>query len=163
MGKSVEAKELVSIRTCTPCATKSRISATPSFPGTKYAEMMTSSCFADFIRAVILLAIVTSSSGEVSLAIFAGPSASTVAGTQVSLTVCASSSRASHRAPKDASGSTSGSAASSVSTPDESAAIGMAYLLFQNASNDADKAGTMGPAATTSRSTKLLRGSKVKY
>ena len=57
-----------------------------------------SSCLAERIRAARLLAIVTSSSGEVSLAILAGRSASTVAGTQISCTVPASSSRSSQSA-----------------------------------------------------------------
>src|SRR5882762_10135596 len=69
---------------CTPRATRSRIMSTPSFPGTKYGEITINSCLAERIRATRLLAIVTSSSGEVSLAILAGRSASTVAGTQVS-------------------------------------------------------------------------------
>ncbi len=46
--------------------------------------MMLKSCFAVPISAVMSLAIVSSSSGEVSLAILAGRSASTVAGAQMS-------------------------------------------------------------------------------
>src|SRR5450631_1073415 len=83
------------MRICTPRSRSLRINATPVFPGTKYGEITTTSCCAERIRAAMLLAIVTSCAGELSLAIFAGRSASTVAATQVSLSSCASSSRAS--------------------------------------------------------------------
>src|SRR5882724_8052904 len=129
--------------------------ATPSFPGTKYGEITISSCLAERIRAAKLLAIVTSSLGEVSLAILAGRSASTVAGTQVSCRRPESSSPASQLTFGAARLSRNGGASGSAPTGDATEAIGYAYLLFQNASNDADNPATMAPAATTSRSMKL--------
>src|SRR5271154_644920 len=95
-------------------------------------------------------AIVTSSSGADSLAIFAGASASTVAGTQSSCTLCASSSCSSQFALLAVPVSTTGGALASASTADAIEAIGKAYWLFQNSSNDADSSGTIAPAATTS-------------
>ena len=104
------------MRMCTPRPISSRIIATPSLPGTKYGEMMMSSCFAEVINAAMLFAIVTSSCGEVSLAIFAGPSASTVAGTQVSVRSLSSSSCSNQLALADVPVSISGGNLASSST-----------------------------------------------
>src|ERR1700736_380546 len=114
-----------------------------------------SSCLAERIRAARLLAIVTSSSGEDSLAILAGPSASTVAGTQARCMRPDLSSSSSPLELRAATLSSSWDEAGSALTGEANEAIGYAYLLFQNASNDADNSRTMAPAATTSRSMKL--------
>src|SRR5258708_36381305 len=113
------------------------------------------SCLAERIRAARLLAIVSSSSGEVSLAILAGRSASTVAGTHTR-GMCPEFSSPSiqlvlRSSPLSADVGEAGSALTGAATE----AIGEAYLLFQNASNDADNSRTMAPAAATSRSMKL--------
>src|SRR5271167_5003638 len=104
------------------------------------------------MSAVMSLAIVTSSSGEDSLAIFAGWSASTVAGTQSSSTWRSSSSCSSQSALPAGARSATGGAAGPASAGLAIEAIGNAYLLFQNSSKDADSSGTMAPAATTSKS-----------
>ena len=94
--------------------------------------MMLKSCFAVRISAVISLAMVSSSSGEVSLAILAGRSASTVAGAQISSNFCASSSCSSHLSLSEVCASTRGAELASASTDEATEAIGKAYLLFQN-------------------------------
>ena len=111
--------------------------ATPSLPGTKYGEITMSSCLEERIRVARSLSIVSSSSAESSPAIFAGRSASTVAGTHAKCSFPASSSGPSQLASWTTLSATGGEAASA-RAGQASEAIGYAYLLFQKASNEAD-------------------------
>src|ERR1700692_1675061 len=123
---------------CTPRSTNSRINATPSETGPKYGEITNMCCCAERIRVLMSLAIVTSSSGETSLAILPGRSANTVAGTHVNCKSSASSSCASQVASPAATTSSSACGTTSACTGAATDAMGYAYLLFQNASNEAD-------------------------
>ena len=96
----------------TPRPTSSRIKARPPGPGTKYGEMMMTSWVAERISAAMLFAIVSSWSGEASLPIFAGRSASTVAGTHSSCSLPASISADRKSASRSAELSSSGTTGS---------------------------------------------------